>query len=600
MSCNKKKQVQEFAKELHFDEKLYANLIECRFKSECDTFNICHSNFIYFDTLHYFYSKNKYKAIFTSTITQLQKSDSIAVELSNSLLHGLNNNYYLLAFIKENLKQINKNLEQKKINYSLNARTELLLANACIAYNKDLGLGRINPKKIFKENYFLPLKNDSLFNLFEPLTNENTLAIFEKNKLKDKDYQALQKQLTYYDSLSKKASFEIIPDSIAKIVLWDSIAFIDKIAKRLLITNYISKQNYSTCSKVYYDSILFQSVVKYQTDNGLLNDGVIGKNTINALNESFNHIANKIAINMDRLRWLENNNNAKKIIVNIPNYTLTASDSGKVFLQMKVCVGEKKDKNYDAKLKHYLKTKKPLDKPLNHETPNLFGQLSHLILNPTWSVPRNIAEREIYFSVLKDSTYLQSKNFLVYRDDSLINPLTINWRNYQPDKIPFRFVQDAGDGNALGKMKFIFSNRFNVYLHDTPSQSAFNRANRAVSHGCVRVSKPIDLAYFLLKDNKRFGPDEYRMQLGMLPLDEKKLKDYEKKLKKEKQLFELDPSLKEKKEEDMKKTKTILFDRKTQLFIDYKTAWVDEQNQLQLRDDVYNKDKEIEKYFYKN
>lgn len=599
ISCNKTKE-KEFSKKLNFNEEEYSKVLKNRFDATNDTFNLCYTNFIFFDTLSYYYKKNNYKAIFTSSISQLQTSEEIVAEIAKSWENGLNSNHYLIAFLKENLSQINKNNSQNIINYSLNATTEVLLANACLSYNKDLALGRINPKKIFDETYFLPLKNDSLFNLFEPIKNDNIISVFNKNTIKSKEYIEMKNQLLFYDSLAINTNFEIIPDTILKIYQNDTILFIDKIAKRLLLTKDLSKQEFTLCSKVFYDSILFKSISQFQENNGLLNDGVIGKNTIDALNQSFESICKKIAINMDRLRWIKEDENEKKITINIADFTLTAKDSGRTFLKMKVCVGEKKDKNYDAKMKQYLKTKKALDRPLIHETPNLYGSIGYMILNPTWSVPKNIAEREIYFSVLKDSTYLQSKNFLVYKGDSLVNPAKINWRSYKPDKLPFRFVQDAGHDNALGKMKFIFSNRFNIYLHDTPSQLSFNRANRAVSHGCVRVAEPINLAFFLLKDNKKFGADEFRMQLEIPPINEKKLKDYEKKIKLEKELFKIDESLKTKKEEDLKKTKTINFERKTLLYIDYRTAWVNEANHLQLRPDIYNRDKEIQKAFFLN
>ena len=127
------------------------------------------------------------------------------------------------------------------------------------------------------------------------------------------------------------------------------------------------------------------------------------------------------------------------------------------------------------------------------ETPNLYGQISYFVLNPTWSVPRSIVEEEIVAGLRKDSSYLKKRNFKAYKSGKQVSLDGLTGKELLSSK-SYILVQDPGLGNALGKIKFMFRNPFGVYLHDTPTRAPFNYVNRAVSHGCVRVEKPITIS----------------------------------------------------------------------------------------------------------
>ncbi|MCZ7613702.1 MAG: L,D-transpeptidase family protein [Ignavibacteriaceae bacterium] len=129
----------------------------------------------------------------------------------------------------------------------------------------------------------------------------------------------------------------------------------------------------------------------------------------------------------------------------------------------------------------------------------------------------------------KDSTYLRDKNFKVYKDGIEIDPMEVQLADLHSDKIPYRIIQDPGSGNALGKIKFIFSNPFGIYLHDTPNRPPFNQSNRAVSHGCVRVEKPLPLAEFLLKNNPKWNIDYLKIEIGQKVENKKIVSEYMKK-----------------------------------------------------------------------
>jgi murein L,D-transpeptidase YcbB/YkuD len=201
---------------------------------------------------------------------------------------------------------------------------------------------------------------------------------------------------------------------------------------------------------------------------------------------------------------------------------------------------------------------------MNYETPQLHGTLTYLVLNPLWNVPHSIAIRETYYQALKDPSYLLRNNYKVYVKDSLVNPLSVEWSKVNPEKIPFRFVQGAGRGNALGRIKFMFYNDFDVYLHDTPKRMPFRNASRAVSHGCVRIEEPMAFVKFLLEGHSTWNPTKIQAYLNQT-----------------------------------QEGKIVFLERKVPIFIDYVTAWVDEAGRIQLREDVYGKDRVLKEAFAK-
>jgi murein L,D-transpeptidase YcbB/YkuD len=207
------------------------------------------------------------------------------------------------------------------------------------------------------------------------------------------------------------------------------------------------------------------------------------------------------------------------------------------------------------------------------------GEISYLILNPTWNVPASIIREEIFQKVTEDSSYLLNHNFKVYLDTVEIDPMEVELSELSAEEVQYKIVQDPGDGNALGKIKFMFNNRFGVYLHDTPTRTPFNSSNRAVSHGCVRVETPLPLAEFLLKDHPKWNIDYLKIEIGQKVEDKSKISEYKKKR----------GALSKNSKDD--KTTEIFLSKKVPLYIDYWTAWVDDNGEINFRDDVYSKDK---------
>ncbi|MCK4861717.1 MAG: L,D-transpeptidase family protein [Rhodobacteraceae bacterium] len=229
-------------------------------------------------------------------------------------------------------------------------------------------------------------------------------------------------------------------------------------------------------SHTYGDDII-AAVKLFQTDFGLNSDGLVGPQTLSSINAQPDGRLKQVIVNLERIRWMNYELGSRHIYVNIPDFTASVMDYGVPTLSFRVVVGTGKN-----------------------QTAEFSDTMTHMIANPTWNVPYSIASEEYLPKLRADPTVLARENILmtVRGSGQLVDPNAIDFSYFDEDNFPFFLQQQAGGGNALGRVKFMFPNRFNIYLHDTPSKSLFSRDARAFSHGCVRVQKPMEFAYTLL------------------------------------------------------------------------------------------------------
>jgi len=260
-----------------------------------------------------------------------------------------------------------------------------------------------------------------------------------------------------------------------------------------------------------------------------------------------------LVVNLERLRWKNKPAESRYVIVNIPDFQLNIMNAGKSELNMKVCVGEGRNKDYTNTLVEYDDSDK-VDRPFSRETPQLNSMINEVQVNPVWNIPESIAGKEIITEAQKDPYYLSNKSINVYKDGKLVeDPETITWDANSASE--YSFKQQPGADNALGKIKFLFPNKSSVYLHDTPAKEPFNRTMRAVSHGCVRLEKPLEFAKALFGD----GTEKYNLIEKLMGQDKAEPTD-------------------------------IALPKKMPVYITYITCWQDENGQLQVRPDVYGLD----------
>lgn len=238
-----------------------------------------------------------------------------------------------------------------------------------------------------------------------------------------------------------------------------------------------------------YDDALADAVKAFQALNNLDADGIVGPRTLDAVNADPTQHLQQVLVNMERRRWMNFDLGTRHIFVNQASFMGYVMDSGLVTLETRVVVGKAAGK---------------------YQTIEFSDEMEHLIINPSWNVPESIASEEYLPDLLRDPTILARQNIemQIRGSGQTIDPRLVDLTQYTTNNFPFVLRQRPGSGNALGRVKFLFPNRHNIYLHDTPSRSLFNRDVRAFSHGCVRVHRPLELAYILLAP-QQIDPEGY-------------------------------------------------------------------------------------------
>tara|TARA_R110000850_G_scaffold16697_3_gene51793 strand:+ start:20979 stop:22565 length:1587 start_codon:yes stop_codon:yes gene_type:complete len=458
-----------------------------------------------------FYRENQFKTFWVS--------DQSRGDLINALLNvkkeGLFEDHFDLDSIQKK-EIILENLSEKElISY------DFLLTENLMRYIYKLGKGTVNPKEMYGD---YDLKAD-LFD-FKTILFRFQEEDFDKviNDIKPQHivYKKLKTALTLIDEYPNENLSKIEIED--KLEINDTTEAVISIKERLIFWKDLKAQDSIT---PVFDEETELAVKKFQMRHGLATDGVVGVGTVYALNKTPEQRKQQIIANMERWRWYPRNLGEEYLIINIPDYTLHAVKKNDTTKTNRVIVGKS-----------------------SRRTPVLSSTFSHLVFNPTWTIPPTIKKNDIVPSVKRDRGYLASKNMTVYdRQGNRIHP--DDWK--EKDALSYRYVQSPGAYNSLGLVKFMFPNRFMVYLHDTNSRSFFDKANRSLSSGCVRVQDPFDLAAYLLDDQEKWS------------------------------LETINKLVKTNNTKEAKMTKDV----NVHLF--YWTAW-SEDGTLQFRDDLYNKD----------
>ncbi len=240
---------------------------------------------------------------------------------------------------------------------------------------------------------------------------------------------------------------------------------------RLITMDYMGRSN-----SMVYDAALTQAVQQFQIDHGLNADGKAGSETMKQINVGVEQRLQSVMVALERERWFNTERGKRHILVNIPDFTAKIIDDGVVTFQTRTVVGA------DTSDRH---------------TPEFSDEMDHMVVNPSWFVPRSIATKE-YLPALQRNRNAASHIEITDRNGRKINRSAVNFGNYTARTFPYSMRQPPSEGNALGLVKFMFPNKYNIYLHDTPAKSLFARDVRAFSHGCVRLADPFDFAYALL------------------------------------------------------------------------------------------------------
>jgi murein L,D-transpeptidase YcbB/YkuD len=284
-----------------------------------------------------------------------------------------------------------------------------------------------------------------------------------------------------------------------------------------------------------FDPELEKVIRRFQIRHGIESDGILGKKTLAALNFSASDRLSQIEINMERWRWIPHHMGTQYVLVNTADFSLQLVAGLETLMEMRVVVGRPEQL-----------------------TPVLSGEINYVVINPYWHVPHSIAVRDILPKLRKNPAYLREQHITVLEgwsnNAAEISPDSVDWKNISDHSFRYKLRQEPGPKNSLGRIKFMFPNKFGVYLHDTPSRGLFKRAKRGFSSGCIRIEKPMDLAAYLLRDKPGWNYDAIQAQI------------------------------------ESGETRAIPVHPTMPVHLLYWTAWVDENHIVQFREDIYNRD----------
>lgn len=332
--------------------------------------------------------------------------------------------------------------------------------------------GRLDPRAVAPLWTLRPEKPDLVAALTNAINNNNLMAAIQQLQPATQEYGELQKALVRYRAIAGSGGWPAIAGQ-TRLKPGDQSPAVPAVRRRLAVEGELDASQEKDQSPVF-DAALADAVKRFEERHRLKADGVLDPETINAMNVPVEARIRAIELNLERWRWLPDTMPARYLVVNVPDFRLEAIENGRPVMDMRVVVGAP-----------------------NNKTPIFADEMTHVIFSPYWNVPPNIAREETIPRAANDPRFLARNNMeVVGPSGEVVDPYSIDWSN--PSGLRIR--QRPGTGNALGGVKFVFPNNFDVYLHDTNAGELFNRIERALSHGCVRVEEPEALAKYVLRD----------------------------------------------------------------------------------------------------
>ncbi|MFZ2196162.1 MAG: L,D-transpeptidase family protein [Thermodesulfovibrionales bacterium] len=485
-----------------------------------------------------FYNGRKYQPAWSHN-GHLMETEALIKAAEEAYGDGLTPDYYHLSLIKS---LVGKAQKESTLDQAGLADLDILLTDAFLTLSCHFSGGCVNPVTIEAE-WFAKQRTVDVSSVLEQALRERQIRESLTSLLPERDsYGRLRQALGKYRDLLLKGQWPLVSDgSVLKKYLVSGRVV--ELRKRLAASGDLDAEG--TNGGNLFDEKLEQAVILFQKRHGLKDDGSVGPATLNALNVPLDQRIRQMELNMERMRWIPGNVDQRSIVVNIANFELNVIEKEKTVLSMRAVVG------------------KPFQR-----TPVFTAKMTYLVINPSWNVPVSIAQKEILKKIQNEPQYLSKQNITVLRgwgpQEKKIDPESIDWSRINANTLAYRFRQEPGPLNPLGRLKFVLPNKFDVYLHDTSSRRLFSESVRTFSHGCTRVEKPVELGEYVLQDDSRWTQ--------------------------EKLLTEIEKGTEQ----------TILLPQPLNVHFVYLTAWVDEDGVLQFRNDIYKRDRQLDEALRKN
>ena len=414
------------------------------------------------------------------------------------------------------------------------ASLELLLTDAFIHYSIHLRTGSFDPDEIDPDWHIKPSAVEGIPFSWLSYDAEEFAAAISSLAPPHTGYRRLRAALARYRQLRADGGWPILPPG-PSLKEGDQHPQIGVLRIRLMAEGDLLTR--SVGDIYYFDSRMSEAVKRFQARHGLDADGVVGESTRAAMNVPISSRIEQIRSNMERWRWLPRQLGDRYVMVNTANYSLEVKENEQPVLSLRVIIGQK-----------------------DNVTPALGAQLRYVQFNPYWNVPAKIAAEELLPKQKQNPSYFPAHGYRVFNkwgeDARELDPTKVDWSSFNEKNFVYKVRQDPGPGNALGQLKFVFRNRFEIYLHDTPHRRLFNEKVRALSHGCVRVENPERLAAYLLGEDWSIKRVKETIKLG--------------------------------------DTIDVPLPDPVPIYLVYWTAWIGDVDQVNFREDIYEKDRRMQ------
>jgi murein L,D-transpeptidase YcbB/YkuD len=483
-------------------------------------------------TLLQFYQRRTFVPAWTDSTGALAVADSLVAAIQGATGEGLQPRDYHLGSIAAALARLRSpDPGSQPLDPPCLVDLELLLTDAYLLHGSHLLAGHVNPETIDPE-WRATRRQADLAGVLQAALTGGEIGLSLKALLPPQPgYARLRSALARYRQLASEGGWPIVPEG-SKLRLDDPSERLDTLRTRLLISGDLRS------AKARLD----QAVRRFQQRHGLDVDGVVGKQTLAALNVPVAERVKQIRVNMERWRWLPQDLGQRHILVNIADFRLDVIQDDRSVLSMAVVVGK-----------------------LYRRTPVFSADMTYLVFCPSWEIPPKIAFEDKLPLIRKDPAYLEAQAIEVLQgwgaDEQRIDPERVDWNRLSRQPLrnfPYHQRQLPGPENPLGRVKFMFPNKFGVYLHDSPSRGLFSKTVRTFSSGCIRVAQAPQLATHLLAQDPRWPPERI--------------------------IAAMDSGLEQ----------TVRLPEPIRVHLLYWTAWVDEDGTVQFRTDIYDRDKRVE------
>lgn len=475
-----------------------------------------------------FYRENKTKTKWLEYKGPTRNYKAYSTSIREAAQYGLNPAHYDFEEID---RAVDSLFENEKRTPQDVAALDVRITASFFLFTTHLIEGRIRTAGygdyVWKKN--IPKEND--VTLLQQNTSGELENVISELHPDNEQYEALRTALQNYRKLEVSTKIELTSANFkGTIEPGQKHPSIPKIRNRLMLTDV---KPYKVADSLVYDNRLVNAVRQFQRRHGLEEDGHIGPTTLNYIDQSLKQKADLIELNLERIRWLPRELPEDYISINIPEYILRVYRKGREDLEMKVVLGSE----YNA-------------------TPIFSDTLEYIVFSPTWNVPMSILEEEFIPKLQRNPRAFDPERFTIYKDGEPVDPEKEDWNAKDLDPKKYKMVENPGDQNSLGQVKFVMPNDLNIYLHDTPADNLFNKSKRAYSHGCIRLERPLDFARYLLDNNKE-------------PWSESRIAEAVKN----------------------STPVTAKLEKKFPVQIDYRTVWIDDDGLLNFREDLYGHDK---------